>query len=175
MQKIISKREKNIFYATLLVILFSVLFSFLISPLLKRSDMLNKEIQLARLRLKKYLLLLRQEEEIKGRYEQFAARQHLSLEDQDPVVSALTVLENLAKEANIRIIDIRPQTARPLELYKEIVIDVRTEGSMDGYLRFLYNIENSLTLLRIKRFQLNAKPNNQLLEGSFSVSQLSLS
>ena len=62
-----------------------------------------------------------------------------------------------------------------LELYKEILIDLRTEGTQEGYLKFFYNIENSLALLRIKKFRLTAKTNTQTLEGSFSISQLSLS
>jgi len=174
MLRIISKREKIIFYITLGVIIFSVVFSFLIAPLLRRSEILNKEINIARLRLKKYLRLLNREALIKDKYDQFASQQHFSPETKDAAVSSLSVLEALAKNANIRIIDIRPQAPSGMGLYKEIIIDLRTEGAIEGYLKFLYDIENSLTLLGIKRFQLNAKPNSALLEGNFSVSRLSL-
>ncbi|MFH1458637.1 MAG: hypothetical protein ABIG31_05715 [Candidatus Omnitrophota bacterium] len=175
MQKIISKRERIVFIVTLGVVVFSIVFTFLIGPLLKRAQILNKEIQRARLKLKKYVRLLNHEAQIKDKYAQFASRQHLSVKAEDAAVSSLSILEALAKEANIRIIDIRPQAPRAVALYRETVIDLRTEGTMEGYLKFLYSIENSLTLLNIKRFQLNAKPNTQLLEGSFSISQLSLS
>jgi Tfp pilus assembly protein PilO len=174
MLRIISKRERIILYLTTGVILFSLVFNFLISPLLKRQGSLNKEINITRLRLKKYLRLLNQEDEIKNKYNKFASGKNLTNETQDAAVSALSALETLARDSGIRIIDVRPQSAKAVDLYKEIFIDLRTEGAIEGYLKFLYNVENSLTLLRIKRFQLNAKPNSQLLDGSFSVSQLSL-
>jgi len=175
MQRLISKREKTILFVTLAVILFSVVYTFFISPLLKRADILNKEIKRARLKLKKYAYLLSQETQLKEKYDQFVSRQHLLDVTENPAISALSILEALAKEANIRIIDIRPKTPRAAGQYRETAIDLRTEGTMEGYLKFLYSIENSLTLLDVQRFQLNAKPNSQLLEGSFSISQGSLS
>ncbi len=175
MQRLISKREKTFLFVTLAVILFSMAFTFLISPLLKRADILNKEIKRTRLKLKKYAYLLSQETELKEKYDQFVSRQHVLDTAENPAVSILSILEALAKEANIRIIDIRPQTSGAAQPHKETLIDLRTEGLMGGYLKFLYSIENSLTLLDIKRFQLNAKPNSQLLEGSFSISQIFLS
>jgi hypothetical protein len=164
----ISKREKTIFTITAAVVLASLAFSFVIAPLLRRAQTLNREIRVARFKLKRSLYLLSREPEIKGRYDQFAQRQHLSLDGPEAQISSLTVLEDLAREAGIRIIEMRPQSARAA------LIDLRTEGGMDGYLRFLYSIENSLTMLEIKRFQLNARSNSQLLEGSFTISQLSL-
>lgn len=175
MQRLISKREKTILFVTLAVILFSGVFTFFLSPLLKRADILNKEVKRARLKLKKYAYLLSQETQLKEKYDQFVSRQHLLGVAENPDVSVLSVLETLAKEANIRIIDIRPQTPRAAQQYRETSIDLRTEGTMEGYLKFLYSIENSLILLDIQRFQLNAKPGSQLLEGSFSISQVSLS
>jgi hypothetical protein len=173
MLKAISKREKIIFTLTLGVILFSIVFTFLVAPLLRRGEALNKEIRIARLKLRKHLYLLSQEKEIQDKYNRFASEQNLAAQAPEAMVSSLSVLETLAKEANIRIIDIRPQTPRGSGLHKEITIDLRTEGAIGGYLSFLYSIENSLMLLDIKRFQLNAKTNSQLLEGSFSISQIS--
>jgi hypothetical protein len=170
----ITKREKSIFTITAAVVLASLAFSFIIAPLLRRAQALNQEIRVARFKLKRSLSLLSREAEIKGRYDQFAQRHHVSAEGPEAQISSLTVLEDLAREAGIRIIDMRPQSARALESYQQTLIDLRTEGALEGYFRFLYSIENSLTLLEIKRFQLNARSNSQLLEGSFTISQLSL-
>jgi NhaP-type Na+/H+ or K+/H+ antiporter len=174
MQRILTKREKIILYITIGVIIFSIIFNFLILPVLTKIGLLNKEINLTQTRLKKYTQLLSQKDYIQSKYNKFISRVGVSGRRQDTLVDALSELENLAKEANIRIIDIRPQTPGNINLYKEIIIDLRTEGTMEGYLKFIYNIENSLLLLRIKRFQLNAKPATEALEGSFSISQISV-
>lgn len=156
------------------VIIFSIGFNYLIAPILTKNENLNREIKINRARLKKYLQLLSQKDYIRNKYNNFFNHLKDSAAKEDTLVSVLSELENLAKASNIRIIDIRPQAPKSMALYKEVLIDLRTEGAMEGYLKFIYNIENSLPPLRIKRLQLNAKPNTSALEGNFSVSQLAV-
>ncbi|MBM3246455.1 MAG: hypothetical protein FJZ13_03895 [Candidatus Omnitrophica bacterium] len=173
MPKILSKREKIILYVAIGVIVFSLGFNFLIAPGLGRNDVLNREISMVRTKLKKYRWLLSQKDYIQNKYNKFSSTLKLPGEQADTLTGALAELENLAKDANVRIIDLRPQpTINPSE-YQEIIIDLRAEGTMEGYLKFIYNLENSLSLLKIKRFQLSAKPNNPALEGNFSISRIS--
>jgi hypothetical protein len=173
MQKILNKREKIVLYITVGIIIFSIAFNLFIGPALSRNETLNKEINIVRLKLNKYLNLLSQKEYIQDKYNKFSASLKLDGSGEDTFVGALSEIEGLAKASNISILDVRPQSPKILDLYKENLIELRTEGQIEGYLKFIYNIENSLSLLKIKRFQLNAKPNTALLEGSFSISQLS--
>jgi hypothetical protein len=173
MQKILAKREKIILYVTVGIIMFSIIFNLFIEPNLSRNENLNKEINIARLKLNKYLKLLSQKEYIQDKYNKFSASLNLSGSGEDTFVGALSEIESLAKASNIRILDVRPQSQKILDLYKENLVELRTEGQIEGYLKFIYNMENSLSLLKIKRFQLNAKPNTAALEGNFSISQLS--
>lgn len=172
MLKILSKRERVILSAAVGVVIFAAGFNFLIAPILSKNDSLNKEITLTRAKLRKYRWLLSQKDYIQGKYSKFSSAAKLSVEEEDALTSALSELENLAKNANIRIIDLRPQATKSSDLYREIFIDLRAEGTMEGYLNFIYNLENSLSLLRIKKFQLSARPNTAVLEGSFSISRI---
>jgi len=149
----------------------SVVFNFVIAPVLKKNDDLNKEITKTKMKLKKYMLLLSQESYVKGKYSKFSSVLQGLPEDKDSLVAALSELELLAKSANVRIIDIRPQGMKDVASSKEVFIDFRAEAGIGDFLRFIYDLENSLSLLRIKRFQLVAKPNTQIIEGSFSVSR----
>jgi capsular polysaccharide biosynthesis protein len=175
MIKVLAKREKAILVATIGVIIFAIGFNFFIAPILVKNDNINKEINLVRTKLKKYLLILGKKDYIQDKYSKLSSASKLPDQQQDNLVNALSELENLAKSANIRIIDIRPESAlRSQAQYNEIVIDLRTEGTMEGYLKFIYDLEGSISLLRIKRFRLNARSNTQGLEGIFSISQLSI-
>jgi hypothetical protein len=174
MQKLLTKREKSIFYITVGVIISAIGFNFLIAPILTKNDILNREINLNRKKLQKYLRLLAQKDYMQGKYGSLATSASLNEKQQDILVIALSELEELSKSANIKITDIRPQsTAKSLIGYKEAIIELRAEGTIEGYLKFIYNLEHSLTLLKIRKFRLTAKPNSQALEGSFSISQLS--
>jgi len=170
MQKILNKREKLILYITIGVVLFGVIFNLCIFPVFGKYSSLNKEIEVARTKYRKYQLLLSQKDYIQNKYKKFASEVNLSGSG-----NVLSELEASAKAADIRIIDIRPQNpSESSKLYKEIIVDLRTEGTMEGYLKFIYLIENSLSLLRAKRIQLTAKSRGSPLEGSFSISQVSL-
>ncbi len=174
MARLITKRERLILYLTIGAVTFAVIFNLFIAPVLNKNDMLNKEINVAKARLNKYGRLLGQKTYLQSKYNKYSLSPAISGQQTDRLVGALSELENISKDANIRIIDIRPQSSKssPI-LYKELVIDLKTEGTMEGYLKFIYDTQNSLSLLRIKRFLLNSKPNTQLLEGTFSISQLS--
>ncbi len=174
MQKILSVREKLILSVTIIIAIFSIGFNFIIGPVLSKNAVLNKEIDVTRAKLKKYLRLLSQKEYIQNKYNKFSEILLSPNISKDASVNVLSEIENLAKESNIQIIDIRPESQKIVESYKESLIELRTEGEMENYLKFLYTIENSTSLLAIKSFQLNAKPNSQVLEGNFSISQIPL-
>jgi Tfp pilus assembly protein PilO len=174
MQRILNNREKIILFVTLWLISLSLAYNFILEPLLNRYSTLNQEIGAVKAKIKKYLLLLSQKEDIQKKYERLSSPAFSPGEEKGGLVGILAEIESLAKNSGINILDIRPQTPRSGQTYKEALIELRTEGVMESYLKFIYDIENSLFLLRIKEFQLNSKPNSQLLEATFFISKLSL-
>lgn len=172
MLRILTKRETSILWLTVAVVIFAIGFNFLSETVLNKNDALNKEISITRVKLKKYLWLLAHKDSIQNKYKQFASLTDLAKEiKKDTLVDVLSELETIARGSNIRILDLRPQSQKDPSSYREALVDLKTEGTLQDYLKFIYNIENSLSLLRIKRLQLNAKPNTQNLEGSFSISR----
>lgn len=169
MLKILSGREKIIFFAALFTVITGLIFNFLALPIIKKSGLLDRQILLAQEKLSKYSLLLKEKDYIQDKYQKLSSGRIVAQDAQDPLVSALSEIEGIAKQANIRIIDIRPSEARKQRLAS---IDFRAEATLEAYIEFIYNIESSLSLLRIEKFQLNAKPNTPALEGSFSISKL---
>jgi len=176
MAKVLSKREKIILYLTIGVIGLAIVYNIIIAPLVNSNDDLNKGIEVARAKLNKYSRLLGQKDTIVSKYSQFSAQFNLATKQDDRLIQVLAGLESIAKGANIRILDIRPQGEyKNSPSYNEIIIDLKAEGAMQDFMKFIYDVENSLFLLKIKRFQVSSKPRTQLLEGTFSISQLSLS
>jgi hypothetical protein len=80
-------------------------------------------------------------------------------------------LEELAVKTGIRIIDLRPQSEGSSNLGKGVVVDLRAEGDMEGHIKFLYEIENSLSLLKVQRLELSAKNDNSNLESNLTIFQ----
>lgn len=173
MIKVLSKREKIFFYTTVGVILFAVIFNIFIAPAINKNDALNSQIRLNRDRLEKYTWLIANKEFIQKKYAKFAPLDETSKEEGTGTVATLADLEKLAINSGVKIVDIRPrQEARGAGSYKENTIELRAEGSLENYMKFIYNLENSLVLLRIKRFQISSRPNSAILDGNFLVAQL---
>jgi hypothetical protein len=171
MQRLLNKREKVTLYLAIFIVAASVCFNFIIYPILAKNSSLNREIDAARVKLKKYRWLLSQKERLQIKYNNFNSAFKASAPGADTSIITLSQLETMAKNANLRIVDIRPERSKDKGSYKEFVVELRTEGQMEGYLKFIYDIENSLLLLKIKKFQLMAKNSAQILEGTFIILQ----
>lgn len=173
MKKFLSKREFAILRIALALLLFVVLFNIFLKPVLTQNEILNKEIRLTEQKIKKYKALLENKERLEKKYQKYMLPENEFTQKADSLVAALSDLENLAKSSNIAIIDMRPQAARKNDLYHEMPVDLRLEGGIEGYLDFIYKLENSFNLLRIQKFQLTTAENPQFLEGNFTITQIS--
>lgn len=175
MQRILSKREKTILFVTITVLVFSLFFNFAAVPVLRKKEILDEKIKVARMALEKYRFLLEHKEQIKKGEGEFFSRLGSTQEKEDTFVNALSSLEAFAGSSNIRIIDIRPQAAYDKQkAYQDVIIEVRAEGDLADFFKFIYAVENSLQLLKIKKIQLSAKANSPALEGNFLILQPAL-
>lgn len=155
-------------------VILAVIFNFFIYPQIKKINALDKEISSTRITLSKYLGLLARKDSLQDQYKKFNPQSNASTAEKDSVVLTLSALEDMAGQAGIRILDIRPQGTKDSRLYQEVFIDLKAEASLENFLNFIYHLENSLSLFRITKLQLLAKPNTQFLEATFSISQISL-
>ena len=167
--RIFNKRERIIAYGIIGLICLWAVSNLFLTPVMNKNDRLDREIQFTVSKLNRYKWLLNNKERLQKKY---GGRVSGALYAVVPGVSVLSELENMAKDCGISIVDIRPQGAfKDTEPSKGASIDLRAEGSIQDFVKFIYAIENSLSLFNIDKFQLKSKPNSSSLEGSFSIYQ----
>lgn len=159
MRKILNKRERRVAYIAAGAVIFSLLFNFSIVPLIKRHQSLNKEIDFLELRLRKYLMLLGEE----------SGSGLALLEKSAP--DSLTEVQLLGDKAGIRIIEISQQGWKADKAYRERLILLRTQGNLEELTRFIYSINSSPFLLRIKKLDIEAEPLEDLLEARVTIAE----
>jgi hypothetical protein len=174
MNKLFSSRERIIFIVTASVVVFFVFFHFFFLPVFEKNSALDKEIRLTLSKYKKYQRLISQKDRIRSQAELFPFLFKKTSKGTGVQESALFGLQNLAKNANLELLDIRPQSAKGASSSNETTVDLKTEGSPLAFLKFFYDIETSASLFEIKSFLLKSKFNSPFLEGTFSVSELQL-
>jgi hypothetical protein len=173
MTRMLNKREQIALYSTIAVVIFSIIFNFLIAPLFSRSQGLNSQIAYTRAKIRKYLRLLKNKERINAAYNSLSASLNLPEGKQQAIVSVLGELENFAKSSGVYITDIRPDTAR-VSGRGEMAVNIKAEANMQAFLKFIYSLEKSASLIRIKKLQISSRIASPLLEGSFLVTQFAI-
>ena len=169
MNKQLSNRERVIVYILISIIFLGVNVIFVFEPVIRRNIMLNNEIQNVNLRAKRYLALLKKEKTIMDKYGELNLSSPESSNQQDRFVSMLSELENIAKSAGIQIVEIRPEPGSKKGKKQESIVNLKAEAAIEQYVKFIYDLEKSRFLLKIKSLQLSVKSNNQALEGVFSI------
>lgn len=96
------------------------------------------------------------------------------LDKKEAGFSLLSFLENLANEQNIRdnIASFKPDKKALNETYRELTVDLVIDNiTLPQLVEFIYKIENSGHLVKVKRFRVKARFDNpDLLNATFQVS-----
>jgi len=156
--------------AALVVVLF---FTLVIDPLFKHSAELDRQIVTARRQLTELRTMQqdyrRQKSVVDSINSQLKKQQNFAI---------FSRLEELAGQTGIRnnILYMKPTVSTPSEVYNEESVEIKMEGvTLAQLVHYLYQVENSPQLLKIKR--LETKPrfdNRQLLTATFRVSAFTL-
>jgi general secretion pathway protein M len=157
--------------ATLVLFL---IFKLAIDPLFKHSSELDRQIITARRQLVELRAMQQEYQRLKSVVD--SINDQLKRQQNFEIVSRL---EELARQTGIppnKILSMRQAPSPPSEMYNEASIEVKMDGvTLEQLVRYLYQIENSPQLLKIKR--LDIKPhldNRQLLNTTFRVSAFTL-
>lgn len=171
MLKVSGKKKKQILFIIAGILVFNAIFTLAVKPFLAKNELLNKEIRVTRLKFKQYLGLLSRKGSLGQRYGELPSLSGEPGITQNGSVEMLSDIEVLAKKSNLQITDIRTQFSDNASDFKENLVRLKTEGDMESYLKFFYNLESPLLLMDVKKFRLSVKSSFGLLEGDLLISQ----
>jgi len=172
----ISKREKTFFIITVSVVILSLVFSFVIEPLYKKHIQVEQEIRVKELRLIKNLKLMREKDIITKGFEKYSDRLKTKSSNEEEMASVLSEIEKIGKKAGIYLSNVKPQRIKDMNFYKILLVEIKFQANMQTLSKFIYNLQNSTSLLKVKRLQINIKGGgSSLLDGVLRISKISLS
>lgn len=170
MQKQLSPREKSILCLTGILSVLVVALELVVLPLADRNRFLDTHIALTRSKLGKNLYLLQQKDLLQDFVKQTSREMTVSGEARDPVVELLSELQSLAKDAGLAVTDIRPQGDGVSLKSGMMFVAMRMEGSAKSYFQFMNAVENSLSMLTVKKYLLSVRQDAGTLEGELLIS-----
>jgi len=171
----LSQRERILFIGTVSVIALAVGYNLILEPLTNRWQYLNRQITQKSLKLTKNQNILKRKNRIKEEFDEYARHVSVLGTDEEAVTTLLKIIEEKATLSAARITNIRPKPARSTPFYKEFVFEVISESSLEQLLRFIYELQNSEELLKVKRLSLTLKGSqSQTIRGVMEIIKISV-
>jgi general secretion pathway protein M len=167
-------RERFLVLIAGVAVLVTLVYLVVVDPLLKRSATLDRQIANAQRQLKE-LSTLRQDY---LRQRSVVDRINTQLKQQQKNFSIFSRLEEVARQTGVqnKIQSMKPTVSPPNDAYREESVEIKMEGvTLEQLIPYLYQVENSPQLLKIKRLDIKPRNDNrQILSVTFRVSVFTL-
>jgi len=169
----LSKRERYLLYITV-VVLVSILFGKAgVSPIMQRLSKLNREIFVQEKKLEKSLRVLAREELIRSEYKKYIQFVRQSRSDEEQTSELLSEIEKLADKTSISLSNIKPGKIEKVGRYRKYVVRIEAESEIGHLASFIYQLEESPELLRIRNFHLTPrKKASSILKARMTITEL---
>jgi len=151
------KKKRYIFYIAITIVI-AVFFDRVILQTAKnRIRKLNNGILIQEKKLQKYLHILSQEDLVAGEYQKYTEGISQNYSDEEEKIKLLSLIEKMARNASVLLKDINPGATKKIGRYKKYTIEIEVESEINYLTDFIYQLEKTSRLLRIKDFQLQPK------------------
>lgn len=172
--KNMSRRERRIALATLSLIAIAILYNFALEPVSREWQMLDNEIGAKVAGLKRDLNMLSAQKTVDANYSKFSNYIRSAKSEEEAVADVLSYLESLSRSDSCLLINIKPIGTKDFGVYKELLIDLSSEGDVSQFTKFLYDIENTKSMiLKVRHVVLTSKAGQEgVLKGTFLISKV---
>ena len=151
----ISKRERKILIICVSVISASLIYNFVLEPLVAKWTDLDSRIEASGLRLRKGREIIKRRQEIAEQYKDIASFvTEQSASDEEEIALLLGEVEKLANVSGAHITDIKPRPVKEEGFYKRYVVEVESEGDISRFSKFIFEIQNSPKILKIEKLSI---------------------
>ena len=172
----ITKRERTFAIATVSVAVVAIVYNFIIEPIIGQWNVLDKKIKDKEIVLKKHSRILRDKdniERLRAEYAKYFETNKLTPEEESAV--ALSRIEKIARETNVRITNIKPLLSKSFGSYNKFTFRVATESKLKELTKFIYDLQSSDQLLKVERMVLRAKENEPTtIKAILNITKISL-
>lgn len=162
--------------AAVVVIALTLTDRLLISPISNKVRRLNQEIKFSEVKLSRDLRNINNKGTIESEYKKYKNYVRSTYaSDEEDVAGILAEIEGLARSSSVSLVDIKPQSPKKSDFYKEYAVEVEVEGGMEQIVTFLHNLNSSTQLLRAVKLRIGLKDKeSSVIKASLLVTKISI-
>lgn len=164
----LSQRERLLVSAVGALLAAGLVFVAIVNPILSADESAHTRVEEAERQLEVMVRLRREYESINARLAGVEQR----IRDNRDRQNTLTLLENLAESAGVKIDSMEERKSPDHELYRETRVEVSLKNvTLTQVVSFLHSIESSPRQFSVKGLRIKTRPDqNDMLEVAFTVS-----
>ena len=169
----LSVRERNGLVVAFIFVLLALVDRLVVFPITERIKKLNEEIKLEEKRVARNLHNLSQKAEVLKEYQRYADYVKKEKSDEEEIASLLNEIESIASSTRIYLVNMKPQPIKQVDFYKSYAIEMEVEGEMELIIKFLYALQKSEQLIRVKRMRLRLpRPESNVIRAYLSLTKV---
>jgi len=173
---LVSKRERLLFIIVAVVIIASLSYSLIIDPLYNKLKTLEEEIEAKEIRLTKNIRLIAERDAINEEFNKYSQQLKVKSTDEEEMASVLSEIERIGKSSGVYLNDVKPQPIKDNQFYRVLSVEIKFQASPDNLSKFIYDLQSSPFLLKVKRLQIISKgQETNFVEGNIQISKISIS
>jgi Tfp pilus assembly protein PilO len=171
----LSKRERSIFYAVVLVVSLVLLDRLIINPIYSKIGSLDKEIREKESDVKKNIRIVSQKDQIIAESAKYSSFLNAAVSEEEEVTSILKEVETIANKNSVYMSNMKPGSSKKIGLSKKYTVNLDCEAQMEQLTEFMYNIENSNKLLTIEKYEISPKAKeSSIAKCSMTISKIAV-
>ncbi len=156
----LSKRERIVFYCSIVFVFLAFLDRLLISPAFMKIESLDEKIDKERLIIQKDLRFLSLKEKINKESSYYSAYLKKAGSDDEEMNRLLKLIEDFARKSSVNLLNIRPSAIKKENNIIKYYVDLNCEGDMPKIISFLYRIESAKEILTVEKLNISPKEEN---------------
>ena len=169
----LSEREKRLAVITAVIIILTVFFSFILEPQIKKISKAKKELKKISFQLEKNLEICRQKKFIEEKHLLLRKEIIAQAPPEEELSELLSELQGFARTSKIIPISIEPLPIKKYDFFRELTIEMSSQGELAGLTAFLYKLKHSSHRFIVNKFLLSApSERSKLLKMQISLSIL---
>ena len=166
----LSNKEKIGLSLAFAVMAIALLDRLIISPVRERFRRINQEIRISEKQLAHDLRNVHQKDQIAKLFDKYVEYVQRSGSDEEEVAKILGEIESLARGSKIYLANMKPQTPKEIDFYKEYAVEIDAEGEIASLITFLHQLNTSTQLLRVEKLRLSSnKKGDKTLKASMLI------
>lgn len=153
----LNKREKLVFYGAVLFVGASLIDRIVLGPILHKMALLNERIDVQEDLIRKNARIVAEKDRVQAVSAEFAPYLRAGSSQEEEVARILEEVEKLARKTSLYVVDMKPMGMTEEAANRKYTVDLNCEAQMEQIVNFMYELENSPTLLVVESFSIAPK------------------